>query len=154
MINSETQRKNLWSGIGVTLLAGLLLIWVIPNHGGSGVAFGMHPRRLATLGAWVTLVSAAILSAVALAHLMKHRVPLIVSLDPMALWHQVWPFLYTLCFIGLITFLPLTWLAPFLIGGLLLLLGERRWLVIVLTSTIPAAGLYLLTVYLMRLGVV
>ncbi|MBD3898378.1 hypothetical protein IEI94_21205 [Halomonas sp. ML-15] len=69
-------------------------------------------------------------------------------------WHMLWPFLYVLAFIVLIDRFPLTWVAPFLIGLLLMILGERRWYVVGLVSAIPTAGLYVLTAHLMRIGVV
>ncbi|AVI61679.1 hypothetical protein [Halomonas sp. GFAJ-1] len=148
------RRKNLWSGLGVTLLSCWLLIWIIPRYGGSGMAFGMHPQRLATLGAWVMLLCAAALAFVSLIQLKKSRAPLF-KLPPLSnVWHQSWPFCYVLLFIGLATFIPLTWLAPFIVGTLVALLGERRWYVILLAAAIPTAALYLLTVHLMRIGVV
>lgn len=148
------QRKNLWSGLGVTLFASWLLVWLIPRYGGSGIAFGMHPQRLATLGAWVMLLCAAALAVISLIQLKKHRMPLVKRPSITVLWHQAWPFLYVLFFIVLTIFLPLTWLAPFIVGTLVVLLDERRWYVVLLASTIPTAALYLLTVHLMRMGVV
>ncbi|PCF96595.1 hypothetical protein CPA45_06160 [Vreelandella nigrificans] len=151
---TQMQRKNLWSGLGVTLLACWLLMWLIPRYGGSGMAFGMHPQRLATLGAWVMLICAAALAIGSLITLRKHRSSLF-QLPPLTnVWHQAWPFLYVLFFIVLAIFLPLTWLAPFIVGTLVALLGERRWHVILLAAAIPTAALYLLTVHLMRIGVV
>ncbi|WP_394425791.1 hypothetical protein [Vreelandella stevensii] len=152
--DSQLQRRNLWSGIGVTLVACWLLVWLIPRYGGSGMAFGMHPQRLATLGAWVMLICAAILLIVSFIRLKQQRAPLLKRLSLIDLWHQAWPFLYVLLFILLANFIPLTWLAPFIIGCLVALLGERRWYVIALSAAIPTAALYLLTVQLMRIGIV
>lgn len=150
----QMRRKNLWSGLGVTLVACWLLVWLIPRYGGSGMAFGMHPQRLATLGAWVMLLCAAALALVSLIQLKKSRAPLF-KLPPLSnVWHQSWPFCYVLLFIGLAAFIPLTWLAPFIVGTLVALLGERRWYVILLAAAVPTAALYLLTVHLMRIGVV
>ncbi|MFC7368397.1 MULTISPECIES: hypothetical protein [Vreelandella] len=151
---TQMQRKNLWSGLGVTLLSCWLLAWLIPRYGGSGMAFGMHPQRLATLGAWVMLLCAATLAVASFIQLKKQRASLF-QLPPLTdAWHQTWPFLYVLFFILLATFLPLTWLAPFILGTLVALLGERRWYVVLLTAAIPTTALYVLTVHLMRIGVV
>ncbi|PJX12923.1 hypothetical protein CWI66_15085 [Halomonas sp. 141] len=118
------------------------------------MAFGMHPQRLATLGAWVMLICAAILLIVSFIRLKQQRAPLLKRLSLINLWYQAWPFLYVLLFILLANFIPLTWLAPFIIGCLVALLGERRWYVIALSAAIPTAALYLLTVQLMRIGIV
>lgn len=145
---------NFWSGLGVAAVAVLLLAWVIPTWGGRGFAIGMHPRTLATLGAWVMLVCALGLSLLSAIILLRTREPFVVRPELINLWHQLWPFLYVLAFIVAINYLPLTWVAPALIAGLLLILGERRWHVLALTAAIPTGGLYVLTVYLMRIGVV
>jgi hypothetical protein len=147
-------RKNFWSGLGVAAIAVLLLAWVIPTWGGRGFAVGMHPRTLATLGAWVILGCALLLSLVSAFTLWRAGEPFVARPDLLGLWHQTWPFLYVLAFIMAIDRLPLTWVAPALIAGLLLLLGERRWYVLLLTAAIPTASLYGLTVHLMRIGVV
>ncbi len=152
--NPEMIRKNFWSGLGVAAVAALLLAWVVPTWGGRGFAVGMQPRTLATLGAWVMLICALLLSLVSAVALMRARQPFAARPDLLGLWHQFWPFVYVLAFIVAIDRLPLTWVAPALIAGLLLILGERRWLVLLLTSTIPTGCLYVLTAHLMRIGVV
>lgn len=118
------------------------------------MAFGMHPQRLATLGAWVMLLSAIALTLFSVIQLRKQRITLFASPSLAVIWHQLWPFLYVLLFIGLAIYLPLTWLAPFIVGALVMLLGERRWYVVALAAAIPTMALYLLTVHLMRIGVV
>nr|WP_228575815.1 hypothetical protein [Halomonas sp.] len=145
---------NFWSGLGVAAVAVLLLAWIVPTYGGRGFAVGMHPRTLATLGAWVMLVCASVLSLLSAIVLIRQRQPFFRLPEPGHLWHQTWPFLFVLGFIVLVDRFPLTWVAPFLIGSLLVILGERRWYVVVLTAVIPAAGLYGLTAHLMRIGVV
>lgn len=100
------------------------------------------------------LLCAITLAAVSLIQLKKQRAPLFQLPTFTNAWHQTWPFLYVLFFILLATSFPLTWLAPFILGTLVALLGERRWYVIALTAAIPTAALYLLTVHLMRIGVV
>jgi len=118
------------------------------------MAFGMHPQRLATLGAWVMLLCAVALMLISLIQLKKQHISIFTSTSFSVIWHQLWPFLYVLLFILLATYLPLTWLAPFIVGALVMLLGERRWYVVALAAAIPTAALYLLTVHLMRIGVV
>ncbi|KDE39725.1 hypothetical protein ADINL_1765 [Nitrincola lacisaponensis] len=147
-------RINFWSGLAVTALATALLVWVIPTHGGGGFSFGLPPQLVATIGAWIMLISAVTLVMVSIAQKVRSREPLLQGVDLSGIWHQTWPFLYVLLFICLAIYLPLTWIAPLLIGGLLFILGERRWLVYLLCTLTPTAGLYILTVYLMRIGVV
>lgn len=118
------------------------------------MAFGMHPQRLATLGAWVMLLCAIALTLISVIQLRKQRIPLLISPSLAVIWHQLWPFLYALFFIVLAIYLPLTWLAPFIVGALVMLLGERRWYVVALAAAAPTAALYLLTAHLMRIGVV
>ncbi|MCE8039402.1 hypothetical protein HOP58_17060 [Halomonas sp. MCCC 1A11062] len=151
---SDSLRMNFWSGLGVAALAVLLLTWVVPTYGGRGFAVGMHPRTLATLGAWVMLVCALALALLSAIALIRRRLPFFRLPELGHLWHQTWPFLFVLGFIVLVDRFPLTWVAPFMIGSLLLLLGERRWHVVLLTAVIPALGLYGLTAHLMRIGVV
>ncbi|PAU77179.1 hypothetical protein [Halomonas salipaludis] len=147
-------RTNFWSGLGTALLAVVLLAWLIPTYGGGGFAIGMQPQRLATLGAWLILgcsITLALISAVAL---LRRSAPFIVMPNVGQLWHMLWPFLYVLGFIVLVDRFPLTWVAPLLIGGLLLILGERRWYLLLPVAVVPALGLYVLTAHLMRIGVV
>ncbi|PMR77115.1 hypothetical protein [Billgrantia endophytica] len=151
---TDTPRKNFWSGLGVATVSVVLITWIIPTYGGSGFAFGLPPQLLATLGAWLMLACAAALSIVSFITLKRDGKPLIAFPEFGHFWHQTWPFLYVLAFIVLVDRFPLTWTAPFMIGALLLILGERRWHVVVLSSIIPAAGLYGLTAHLMRIGVV
>lgn len=148
------QRKNFWSGLGVSLFSLLLLSWIIPTWGGRGFSFGLPPQLLATLGAWLMLGCAAALTLTSAIALKRGGVPFVTQPRLDHLWHQFWPFLYVFAFILLAIRFPLTWIAPVLIGLLLLILGERRWLVIVLSAAIPTAGLYVLTAHLMRIGVV
>jgi len=147
-------RVNFWSGLAVTGISILLLVWVIPTYGGGGFSFGLPPQLVATIGAWIMLISAGVLVTSTFVNMLKQKNPFIVRIDLMDLWHQVWPFCYVLVFICLAIYFPLTWIAPFLIAGLLLILGERRWPVYLFCSMAPTVGLYILTVYMMRIGVV
>ncbi|MDR5907717.1 hypothetical protein, partial [Franzmannia qiaohouensis] len=143
-------RTNFWSGLGTALLAVVLLAWLIPTYGGSGAAFGLPPQLLASLGAWLILgcsITLALISAVAL---LRRSAPFIVMPDVGHLWHMLWPFLYVLVFIFLVDRFPLTWIAPLLIGALLVILGERRWYLVLPVAIVPALGLYVLTAHLMR----
>lgn len=147
-------RINFWSGLAVVGFSLALLIWIIPTFGGGGFSFGLPPQLVATIGAWIILISSGFLVAISAITMWRNKTPLIVSINVQEIWHQVWPFLYVLFFIVLAIFLPLTWIAPFLIAGLLFILDERRWLVYLICALTPTAGLYILTVYLMRIGVV
>ena len=147
-------RSNFWSGLATALFAVVLLAWVIPIYGGSGFAIGIQPQRLATLGAWLILGCALALTLLSALQARRAGEPLIKLPRAGDTWHMLWPFLYVLGFIVLIDRFPLTWVAPFLIGLLLMILGERRWYVVGLVSAVPTAGLYVLTVHLMRIGVV
>lgn len=147
-------RTNLWTGITCVAFAVTLLVWIIPEYGGGGFAFGLPPQLVATIGAWVMLVFAAGLAVQSLVALLRQGAPLVLLPGLSALWHHVWPFVYVLAFIVAAAFLPLTWIAPLLIGCLLFMLGERRWPVFLVATLAPTAGLYVLTVYLMKIGVV
>lgn len=147
-------RINFWSGLATTAFAVLLLTWVIPQYGGGGFSFGLPPQLVATVGAWVMLLFAALLVVVSCVQLYRSRESVVSWVGLEELWHHVWPFLYVLLFIVLAIYFPLTWIAPFLIGILMFILGERRWLIYLICTGVPTLGLYILTVYLMRIGVV
>ncbi|SDM80008.1 hypothetical protein SAMN05192555_1202 [Franzmannia pantelleriensis] len=145
---------DFWSGLAVSVLALALLTWIIPEYGGSGASFGLPPQLLASLGAWLMLICAAALCAVSAVKLWRIGEPPIRLPGASHLWHLLWPFLYVLGFILLVDRFPLTWVAPLLIGGLLLIFGERRWYLLLPVAVVPALGLYVLTAHLMRIGVV
>lgn len=147
-------RINFWSGLAVVLISINLLLWIIPNYGGGGFSFGLPPQLVATIGTWIMLISASALVALSAVSLFRNKESPFSKPDFVEIWHQTWPFLYVLFFILVAIYFPLTWIAPLLIGGLLFILGERRWLVYLLCTLTPTAGLYVLTVYLMRIGVV
>ncbi|WP_089660548.1 hypothetical protein [Franzmannia pantelleriensis] len=147
-------RMDFWSGLAVSVLALALLTWIIPEYGGSGASFGLPPQLLASLGAWLMLICAAALCAVSAVKLWRIGEPPIRLPGASHLWHLLWPFLYVLGFILLVDRFPLTWVAPLLIGGLLLIFGERRWYLLLPVAVVPALGLYVLTAHLMRIGVV
>ena len=147
-------RINLWSGLAVVLLSINLLVWIIPTYGGGGFSFGLPPQLVATIGTWIMLISSSALVVLSAATLFRNKETPFSTPNLIEIWHQTWPFLYVLLFILLAIYIPLTWIAPLLIGGLLFILGERRWLVYLICTLTPTAGLYVLTVYLMRIGVV
>lgn len=147
-------RINFWSGLAVVAFSVTLLVWIIPTFGGGGFSFGLPPQLVATIGAWIMLLSASSLVILSSIALVRSKESLISSVNFNEIWHQVWPFLYVLLFIILAIYLPLTWIAPLLIGGLLFILGEQRWPIYLICTLTPTAGLYILTVYLMRIGVV
>ncbi|APX94663.1 hypothetical protein BWR19_18010 [Halomonas sp. 1513] len=147
-------RMDFWSGLAVSALALTLITWIIPQYGGSGASFGLPPQLLATLGAWLMLLCAAALSVVSAVKLWRSAESPIRLPGAGHLLHLLWPFLYVLGFIFLIDRFPLTWIAPLLIGVLLVILGERRWYMVLPVAVVPALGLYVLTAHLMRIGVV
>ena len=147
-------RINFWSGLAVIIFSITLLTWIIPTFGGGGFSFGLPPQLVATIGTWIMLLSATSLVVLSAVTMVRHKHPFIVGVNLGEIWHQVWPFLYVLFFIVLAIYLPLTWIAPLLIAGLLFILDERRWHIYLICSVTPTAGLYILTVYLMRIGVV
>lgn len=147
-------RINFWSGLAVVAFSVTHLIWIIPTFGGGGFSFGLPPQLIATIGAWIMLLSSGCLVILSSVSLVRSKEPLLSGVNFSEIWHQVWPFLYVLLFIILAIYLPLTWIAPLLIGGLLFILGEQRWHIYLICTLTPTAGLYILTVYLMRIGVV
>lgn len=151
---STMLRVNFWSGLAVVAFSIALLTWIIPAFGGGGFSFGLPPQLVATIGAWIMLISAGALVLLSVITMVRTKESPISRVNVSDVWHQVWPFLYVLFFIILAIYVPLTWIAPLLIGGLLFILGEKRWYMYLICTLTPTAGLYILTVYLMRIGVV
>lgn len=147
-------KTNFWTGVFSAIFALVLLLWVIPKYGGGGFSHGLPPQLVATIGAWVILIFALSLCVQSLMVLFRNREKIATFPAFSEIWHQIWPFIYTLFFIIAATKLPLTFIGPILIFGLLLILGERRKLILFLTSILPSLALYILTVHLMKIGVV
>jgi hypothetical protein len=80
--------------------------------------------------------------------------PISFEIDWRALGWSAWPFLYVAVAIYFLTFLKISHFGAPMIAGMLFLLGERRWYIILGCSVAPVVLLYILSVYLMRVGVV
>lgn len=150
-----THRTNFWTGLVVTGFALFALLWIIPTQVGESLMAGMSPDLLPRLAMYLTLISGVIVTFVALRKMVREgTAPITIDLDwPMIGW-SLWP----IGFVGLIVFLlsmfKLTYVGPLILAVFLVLLGERRWYVLLPCSTVPVLLLYGLSVYLMRVGVV
>lgn len=148
-------RADFWSGLVVAAFGLLALVWMIPNYAGSNPFAQMPPDLVPSIAAWIMVVCGLAVAAGGLVRMLRARIlPVSGSIDWPSLGWTLWPFLYVGAAIWLLTFVKITWLGPFLIAGMLVLLGERRWWMIVGCSLVPVALLYALSVYLMRIGVV
>ncbi len=148
------QKANFWTGAVSAVFASSLLVWVIPQYGGGGFSHGLPPQLVATIGAWIMLIFALFLCIQSLVTIWRQKSKIASAPSLKETWHQIWPFLYVLVFIFAATMLPLTWVGAFLIFGLLWILNERRWLILITVSALPPLALYVLTVHLMKIGVV
>lgn len=148
-------RSDFWSGLAVATFGLVTLLWMIPNYAGTNPFAQMPPGLVPSIAAWLMIVCGGIVSVGGLIRLLQDRVvPLSTDINWRAIGWTVWPFLYVGAAIWLMSFVKITWLGAFLIAGMLLLLGERRWWMILGCSVAPVAVLYVLSVYLMRIGVV
>lgn len=148
-------RLDFWSGIGVSFFGILALVWIIPNYAGSNPLAQMPPGLVPSIAAWIMILCGGIVAAGGLVRMLRAGMPLATaSVDWRAAAWASWPFLYVAVAIWFMSFIKITWFGAFLIGGMLILLGERRWLMVLGCSVVPVLLLYLLSVYLMRVGVV
>ena len=150
-----THRANFWAGLVVTGFALLALFWIIPTHAGQSTMPGMPPDLLPRLAMYLTLVSGVIVTIDALRKMRREGVTLITrDLDwPLIGW-AIWPIVFVALIVVLLSQFKMTHIGPFVLAAFLLLLGERRWYVLLPCSVIPVLLLYGLSVYLMRVGVV
>ena len=148
-------RSDFWSGLAVAAFGLLALVWVIPNYAGANPLAQMPPGLVPSIAAWLMIVCGAIVSVGGLFRMLRDGVfPVTAEIDWRAIGWAAWPFLYVGAAIWVMSFVKITWFGAFLIGGMLFLLGERRWWMILGCSVAPVAVLYGLSVYLMRIGVV
>lgn len=148
-------RESFWSGGFVFVLSIVLLVWVIPTYGGVGATFGMPPQLLPSIAAWIMLVCAGVVTIRGAIGMVRSKDLWIVSIPWRSVWGGIWPFLYVAaCIVILDNNVPITYAGPFIIGIMLILLGERRWAMIIGCSLVPPFLLYLLSTYLMRIGIV
>ncbi len=148
-------RSDFWSGLVVAAFGALALLWAIPNYAGSNPFAQMPPELVPSIAAWIMVVCGLITAAGGLVAMLRDRVaPVTASIDWKAIGWSLWPFAYVAGAVWLMTMVKITWLGPFLIGGMLWLLGERRWWMLLGCALVPVALLYVLSVYMMRVGVV
>ncbi len=148
-------RSDFWSGLAVVAFGILALVWMIPNYAGSNPFAQMPPELVPSIAAWVMVVCGGIVAAGGLIRMLRDGVlPVSGDINWRAIGWAAWPFLYVAAAVWVMSFVKITWFGAFLIGGMLFLLGERRWWMILGCSVAPVAVLYVLSVYLMRIGVV
>lgn len=148
-------RASFWSGLVVVAFALLALLWIIPNYAGANPLAQMPPDLVPRIAAWIMLVSGAIVVVQAATEMVRAGEPFVSSrIDWAAIGWAAWPFLYVAVAVWVLTQVKITHAGVPIIAGMLLLLGERRWWMILGCSVAPVALLYLLSVHLMRVGVV
>lgn len=148
-------RSDFWSGLVVAAFGVLALVWMIPNYAGSNPFAQMPPELVPNIAAWIMVVCGGVVAAGGLVGMVRARLaPLTRDLDWRGVLWATWPFVYVGVAVWVLTMVKITWAGVFLIGGMLVLLGERRWWMILGCSVVPVALLYVLSVYLMRVGVV
>ncbi|WP_439563039.1 hypothetical protein [Roseinatronobacter sp.] len=148
-------RSDFWSGLAVAAFGLLALLWAIPNYAGSNPFAQMPPELVPGIGAWLMVICGGIIALKGLVQLLRERLTLVTTeLSWAAIGWAAWPFLYVGVAIWFMSFIKITWFGAFLIAGMLILLGERRWYMILGCSVVPVVLLYVLSVYMMRVGVV
>ncbi len=149
-------RSDFWSGLAVVAFGVLALVWMIPNYAGSNPFAQMPPELVPSIAAWLMVVCGGIVAAGGLLRMLREgQLPVSTHIDWRAIGWALWPFLYVGVAIWVMSLgIKITWMGPFVIAGMLLLLGERRWWMILGCAVVPVALLYVLSVYLMRIGVV
>ena len=148
-------RSDFWSGLVVAGFGLLALLWVIPNYAGSNPFAQMPPELVPNIAAWIMLICGAVVAAGGLVRMLREGLaPFRASFDWTAIGWAAWPFLYVSVAIWFMSYIKITWMGAFVIAGMLFLLGERRWYMILGCSLVPPALLYFLSVYMMRVGVV
>ncbi len=149
------QRADFWSGLAVVVFGFVALLWAIPNYAGSNPFAQMPPELLPNIAAIIMIVCGGVVAGKALVIMLREKIAIVSKdVDWVAIGWALWPFLYVAVAIWFMSFIKITWFGAFLIAGMLILLGERRWYLILGCSLVPVAMLYFLSVYMMRVGVV
>ena len=143
-------RADLIGGLMIMGFSLLLIFWIIPTQTASGNYFGLSPvvfpiilsAGFGLCGLGLTLQALRRLKAEG----FGKELPVSAS-----------NIFFFLLIIGLVLgsvilmdFFGLIYGAPVMIAGLMLILGERSWLTILLTSTVPVAVVYLVVTYVLR----
>lgn len=150
-----TQRHNFWSGLVVVVFSIVALAWIIPAYAGRATFASMPPDLLPRIAAWIMLISGLCVVATSVLELRRVRAGIFnFQIDRGALWWSLWPFLYVAACIWVMNYVKVIYVGAPMIAVMLILLGERRPLHIAGYAIIPVVGVYLLAVYLMRIGVV
>jgi len=148
-------RQSFWSGIIVVGFALLALYWVIPVYAGRAMVRGMPPDLLPRIAAWIMLISGVIVVANAVVQMRRTGEAFTsTQVDWGSLGWSAWPFVYVAFAVWLATMFKVTYIGAPIIAGMLILLGERRWQVVIPCAIGPPVALYILSVYMMRIGVV
>ena len=148
-------RSDFWSGLAVVAFGLLALVWMIPNYAGSNPFAQMPPELVPSIAAWSMVVCGAVVAGAGLFRMLRDRIaPVTREISWQGIGWAAWPFAYVGMAIWIMSFVKITWFGAFLIGGMLILLGERRWWMILGCSVVPVVLLYVLSVYMMRIGVV
>jgi len=148
-------RQDFWSGVVVAGFGLLALLWLIPNYAGTNPFAQMPPDLVPRIAAWLMVGCGLIIASGAVIRMVREGEALVsAEIDWRHLGWALWPFLYVAVAIWFMTFIKITWLGAPVIGVMLVLLGERRWYVILGCSVVPVLLLYGLSVYMMRIGVV
>ncbi len=149
------QRQSFWSGLIVIAFALLALNWLIPEYAGVNPQAQMPPELVPNLAAWLMLISGIIIVLRGIVGMVRAgQLPLTREINPRAVAWAAWPFAYVGVAIIVLDSFKLTHAGGPLILGMLLLLGERRWYVLLGCSVVPVILLYGLSVHLMRVGVI
>ena len=148
-------RSDFWSGLVVAAFGLIALLWLIPNYAGSNPFAQMPPGLVPSIAAWIMLICGGFVAAGGALGMLRDRMaPVTRDIDWAGLGWAAWPFVFVAVAIWFMSFIKITWFGAFMIGGMLILLGERRWWMVLGCSVVPVALLYVLSVYLMRVGVV
>ena len=128
---------------------------MIPNYAGRNPFAQMPPGLVPGIAAWVMIICGGMVALGGLLGMLRKGMsPVTRAVDWRAVAWAAWPFAYVGVAIWIMTFVKITWFGGFMIAGMLILLGERRWWLILGCSVAPVVLLYVLSVYLMRIGVV
>ncbi|MGY6646145.1 MAG: tripartite tricarboxylate transporter TctB family protein [Salinarimonas sp.] len=148
-------RHSFWSGLAVIGFALLALNWIIPNYAGVNPFAQMPPDLVPRIASWIMLVSGIIVVVQASVEMARAgQKPISLDIDWADLGWKLWPFAYVAVAIYFLTFMKITHVGVPMIAGMLFLLGERRWYILIGCSVVPVVLLYFLSVYMMRVGVI
>lgn len=148
-------RQSFWSGLVVMIFAFLCLYWIIPSHAGVNPLAQMPPDLVPNIASWVMLLSAGVVVLKSVMEMVRNgESPIDFQIDWRTMGWAAWPFFYVGGAIYVLMHFKLTEAGVPLIAIMLFLLGERRWYILLGCSVVPVFLLYILSVHLMRVGVV